>query len=81
MVAFLSVGVLRFCCHCGRLNIFLVESFSDMCCLVDNASWNCQTNTLARSIYPGSALRSLDARKGHAKKVGNLCNSVQQEII
>ena len=61
-----------------------------MCCLVDNASWNCQTNTLARSIYPRSALQSLDARRGHAKKVGNFlllclvqvsCNSVQQEII
>ena len=88
--SFFVSGVLWFCCHCGRSNIFLVESFSDMCCLVDNASWNCQTNTLAGSIYPGSALRSLDARREHAKKVGNFlllclvqvsCNSVQQEII
>ena len=58
--------------------------------LFSQESWNCQTNTLARSIYPRSALRSLDARRGHAKKVGNFlllclvqvsCNSVQQEII
>ena len=68
---FLSVVVLLFCCHCERSKIILVEIFSDMCCLVDNASWNCQTNTLARSIYPRSALQSLDERRGHAKKVGN----------
>ena len=82
-----SVVVLWFCCHWERSKIILVEIFSDMCCLVDNASWNCQTNTLARSIYPRSALRSLDARRG---KVGNFlllclvqvsCNSVQQEIM
>ena len=48
-----------------------MEIFSDRCCLVDNASTNCQTNTLARSIYPRSELRSPDARRGHAKKVGN----------
>ena len=80
---FLSVVVLWFCCHCESSKIILVEIFSDMCCLVDNASWNCQTNTLARSIYPRSALQSLDARRGHAKKVGVQvsCNSVQQEII
>ena len=87
---FLSVVVLWFCCHCESSKIILVEIFSDMCCLVDNASWNCQTNTLARYIYPRSALQSFDARRGHAKKVGNFlllclvqvsCNSVQQEII
>ena len=88
--SFLSVVVLWFCCHCERSIIILVEIFSDMYCLVDNASWNFQANTLARSFYPRSALRSLDARRGHAKKVGNFlllclvqvsCNSVQQEII
>ena len=87
---FLSVVMLWFCCHCERSIIILVEIFSDMYCLVDNAPWNFQTNTLARSIYPRSALRSLDARRGHAKKVGNFlhlclmqvsCNSVQQEIL
>ena len=80
---FLSVVVLWFCCHCESSKIILVEIFSDMCCLVDNASWNCQTNTLARYIYPRSALQSFDARRGHAKKVGVQvsCNSVQQEMI
>ena len=72
------------------LAIILVEIFSDMCCLEDNASWNCQTSTLARSISPRSALRSLDVRRGLAKTVRNFfllclvqvsCNSVQQEII
>ena len=87
---FLSVVVLWFCCHCESSKIILVEIFSDMCCLVDNASWNWQTNTLGRYIYPRSALQSLNARRGHAKKVGNFlllclvqvsCNSVQQEMI
>ena len=63
--------MLWFCCHCERSKIILVEIFSYVCCLVDNDSWNCQTNTLAPSIYPRSALQSLDARRGHAKKVGN----------
>ena len=62
--------MLWFCCHCERSKIILVEIFSYVCCLVDNDSWNCQTNTLAPSIYPRSALQSLDARRGHAKKVG-----------
>ena len=67
---FLSVVVLWFCCHCERSKIILVELFSDMCCLDDIASWNCQTNTLAGSISPRSVLRSLDARRSHAKEVG-----------
>ena len=50
MAAFLSVVVLWFCCHCERSKNILVEIFSDMRCLVDNASVKCQTNTLARSI-------------------------------
>ena len=43
-----------------------------MCCLEDNVSRNCQTNTVARSVQSRSALRSLDARRRHAKKVGNV---------
>ena len=49
-VFFFPVVVLWFCCHCERSEIILVEIFSDICCLVTNASLNCQTNTLARSI-------------------------------
>ena len=41
---------LWFCCLYERSTIILVEMFSDMCCLEDNASWNCQTNTVARSV-------------------------------
>ena len=33
-----------------RSTIILVEMFSDMCCLEDNVSRNCQTNTVARSV-------------------------------
>ena len=65
---FLSVVVLWFCCHCESSKIILVEIFSDMCCLVDNASWNCQTNTLARYIYPRSALQSLMRGEGMLKR-------------
>ena len=39
-----------FCCHCERSKMILVEIFSDMRCLEDNASWNCQTNTVTRSV-------------------------------
>ena len=43
---------LWFCCLYERSTIILAEMFSDMCCLEDNASWNCQseTNTVARSV-------------------------------
>ena len=46
--------------------------FSDTCCLEDNVSRNCQTNTVARSVQSRSALRSLVTRRRHAKKVGNV---------
>ena len=36
---------LFFCCLYERSTIILVEMFSNMCCLEDNASWNCQTNS------------------------------------
>ena len=39
---------LWFCCLYERSTIILGEMYSDMCCLEDNASWNCQTNTVAR---------------------------------
>ena len=48
---FLSVVVLWFCCHCERSKIILVEIFSDMFCLVDNASWNCQIDKHTGSIH------------------------------
>ena len=41
---------LWFCCLYERSTIILVEMFSDMCCLEDNVSRNCQTNTVARSV-------------------------------
>ena len=53
----------------------LVEMFSDTSCLEDNVSQNCQTktiNTVTRSVSSRSALRSLVARRRHAKKVGNV---------
>ena len=92
MAAFFVRGSVVVCCHCEWSKIILVEIFSGKCRLVDNASTNCQTNTLARSMYPRSALRSINARRGHrhAKKVGNIlllclvqvsCNSLQQEVI
>ena len=40
---------LWFRCLYERSTIILVEMFSDMCCLEDNASRNCPTNTVARS--------------------------------
>ena len=46
--------------------IILVEMFSDMCCLEDNASRNCQTNTVAQSVQLRS-VSSLVARRRHAK--------------
>ena len=48
---FLSVVVLWFCCHCERSKIILVEIFSDMFCLVVNASWNCQIDKHTGSIH------------------------------
>ena len=90
MAAFFVSGSIVVLLALERSKIILVEIFSDMCCLEDNASWNCQTSTLARSISPRSALRSLDVRRGLAKTVRNFfllclvqvsCNSVQQEII
>ena len=62
---------LLFCCLCERLTIILVEMFSNMCYIEDNASRNCQTNTVARSVSSRLALWSLVARRRHAKKVGN----------
>ena len=59
------------CCLCERLTIILVEMFSNMCYIEDNASRNCQTNTVAPSILSRSALWSLVARRRHDKKVGN----------
>ena len=47
---FFLVVVLWFCCYCERSKTILVEIFSDMRCLIDNAALNCHTNTLARSI-------------------------------
>ena len=41
---------LWFCCLYERSTIILVEMFSAMCCLGDNASWNCWANTVARSV-------------------------------
>ena len=49
--AFLSVG--------QRLTIILVEMLSNMCYIEDNASRNCQTNTVAPSILSRSAYRWL----------------------
>ena len=72
MAALFVSGSVVVCCHCEWSKVILVEIFGDKCCLVDNVSTNCQTNTLARSIYPRLALRSLDGRRGHAKKVGNI---------
>ena len=71
--AFLSVGRLTLWSFglCERSTIILVEMFSEMCCLEDNVSRNCQTNTVARSGLSRSALRSLVARRIHAKQVGN----------
>ena len=62
---------LWFCCLYERSTIMLVEMFSDMCCLEDNASRDCQTNTMARSVQSRLALRSLVARRRHVKKVGS----------
>ena len=46
-----SVGLtVLFCGLYESSTIILVEIFSDMCCLEDNASWNCQTNIVARSV-------------------------------
>ena len=59
---------LRFSGLYERSTNILGEIFSNMCCLEDNASWNCQTNTVARSVESRSALRSLVARGRHAKK-------------
>ena len=51
---FQSVALtLWFCCLCEGSTIILVEMFSDMCRLEDNASRNCQTNTVARSAMAG----------------------------
>ena len=83
---FLSVVVLLFCCQCERSKIILVEIFSDMCCLEDNASCNCQTNTFNRDRRSDCWMREEDI----PKRVGNFlllrlvqvsCNSVQQEGI
>ena len=46
-----SVGLTVLVCGLyDRSTIILVEIFSDMSCLEDIASWNCQTNTVARSV-------------------------------
>ena len=50
MAAFFVSGSVVVLLPLGEIENYLVEIFSDMCCLVDNASLNCQTNTLARSI-------------------------------
>ena len=47
--------------------------FSDMCCLEDNVSRNCQTETQWLDPFNReSALRSLVARRRPAKKVSNV---------
>ena len=63
--------MLLFCCLCDRLTIILVDMFRNMCYIEDNASRNCQTNTVARSVLSRLALWSLVARRRHVKKVGN----------
>ena len=58
--AFLSVGRLTLWSFglCERSTIILVEMFSEMCCLKDDVSRNCHTNTVARSGV--SAIRRSD---------------------
>ena len=64
---------LWFCCLYERSTIILVEMFSDMCCLENNASQNCQTETQWLDPFNReSALRSLVARRRPAKKVSNV---------
>ena len=41
---------LWFSCLYEKSTIMLIEMFSGMCCLEDNASRNCQTDTVAQSV-------------------------------
>ena len=56
-----------------------------MCCLEDNASWNCQTNTVARSVCSTYAIKiakklyvsnNLEANKGNLHKTWNVINEL-----
>ena len=56
-----------------------------MCCLQDNASWNCQTNTVARSLCSTYAIKlakklyvsnNLEANKGNLHKTWNVINEL-----
>ena len=56
-----------------------------MCCPEDNASWNCQTNTVARSVCSTYAIKlakklyvsnNLEANKGNLHKTWNVINEL-----